>query len=94
MRQAKYAVLVLMLCLQCLLAASQAIEWSPPQKQRGRTNYTRILGANSTGYYLLRCRNKDFSKDVFLERYKGSLTIDFSRELLIGNKSRFENIVL
>ncbi|MFA7379501.1 MAG: hypothetical protein WC150_03520 [Bacteroidia bacterium] len=94
MRQAKYAVLVLMLCLQCLHAASQTIEWSSPQKQRGRTNYTRILGANSTGYYVLRCRNKDFSKDVFLERYKGSLTIDFSRELLIGNKSRFENIVL
>jgi hypothetical protein len=75
-------------------AYAQTVEWSPPQKQRGKTSFTRILGANTMGYYLLRSKNSDFSREVVLERYKGSLTLDFSRELMLGGKSRFENIVL
>lgn len=73
---------------------AQTVEWSPPQKQRSKTSHTRVLGANSMGYYLLRSKNTDFSREVVLERYKGALTLDFSRELILGNKSRFENIVL
>lgn len=60
---------------------AQEIQWSNPTKFRGRTAYTRIIGENQDGIFVLRCRNRVFSNKVVIERYRHTLGLDFSKTL-------------
>lgn len=75
-------------------AAAQTLEWSPPLRIHSKSNYIRMLGVNSDGYYILRSRHQDFSRDVYIERYKASLSLDVTKELPGSSRSRYENILL
>lgn len=52
--------------------------------------YTHVIGQNSSGIYLLRQKNRLFSKYVILEKYHHQLGFAFSRSLLL-QKSRVLN---
>jgi hypothetical protein len=86
--------LVLLLAEATGYAFGQTLEWSPPLRIRSKSNYMRILGVNSDGHYILRSRHQDFSRDVYIERYKASLSLDLVKELPGSSRSRFENVLL
>lgn len=81
---------LLILILLTQVAYGQTIEWSNSRKLRGNSVYTHIIGQNNSGIYLLRQKNRLFSKYVILEKYHHQLGFAFSRSLLL-QKSRIMN---
>jgi hypothetical protein len=81
---------LLIVILFCQTAYGQTIEWSNSRKLRGNSVYTHVIGQNSTGIYLLRQKNRLFSKYIILEKYHHQLGFAFSRSLLL-QKSRILN---
>src|SRR5210317_1325757 len=71
-------------------AFAQTVEWSNSRKLRGNSVFTHIIGQDSKGIYLLRQKNRLFSKYVILEKYHPQLGFAFSRSLLI-QKSKIIN---
>lgn len=66
---------------------AQDLEWSNPRKIKGNTAYTRVIGQNETGLYLLRFRNQFLTKSVIIERYRNHLGYAMSKNLTL-KKSR------
>lgn len=71
--------------LFCLLAgyhlSAQQIEWSNLERFRSKTAYNRVIGANESGYYVLRSRNYEIRSKAIIERYRENLGMDFSKKL-------------
>lgn len=82
--------LLLIIILFSQTAFGQTIEWSNSRKLRGNSVYTHVIGQNKSGIYLLRQKNRLFSKYVILEKYHHQLGFAFSRSLLL-QKSRITN---
>jgi len=82
--------IVLIIILFCQTAYGQTIEWSNTRKLRGNSVYTHVIGQDASGIYLLRQKNRLFSKYVILEKYHHQLGYAFSRSLLL-QKSRILN---
>lgn len=77
----RVVILILLTFFGALNLFAQEIQWSNPTKFRGRTAYTRIIGENQDGIFVLRCRNRTFSNKVVIERYRHSLGLDYSKTL-------------
>jgi len=70
-----------------LFNSAQEMEWSNPRKLKGSAVFTYIIGDGENGIYLLRYRNKFFTRQVILERYRESLGYAGSKVLRL-KKSR------
>ena len=57
---------------------AQEMKWSNPIKLKGGANFPKVLGENSNGIFLMRYRNRFYTKSIFLERYNSDLNLDLS----------------
>jgi hypothetical protein len=48
----------------------QNVEWGNPQKIKQKNLYSQIIGEATHGIYVLRCKNQDFSREVYIENTK------------------------
>lgn len=85
---------LLFLLLTPLLSVSQTVEWSNQTKVRSKTFYSQILGENSSGAYMVRCKNNDFRRDIIVEKYKTNLALELSIDLPIPSNNILEKLVL
>ena len=46
---------------------AQVLQWSNPKKIKGAAVYAKVIGENSSGIFLLRFRNRFYSKHVIIE---------------------------
>lgn len=53
-----------------------------------------VLGANAAGYFLLRSKDNDFSRELILERYKSNLALDLGKDLWQPPGSYIEKVFL
>lgn len=91
----KQITLILFNVFLCLMSVrAQVVEWSNQQKVKSKTSYTRVLGQNPSGIYLLRCKNSEFTKDVIVEKYKSNLALENSMEFDQPYSSTIENVLL
>src|SRR6187402_898258 len=72
-------VLFLLVCPVSLWC--QTVEWSNQQKLKTKTNYTRILGENASGYFLMRSKNPELSREILIEKYRSNLALENSIDL-------------
>jgi hypothetical protein len=72
----------------------QTVEWSNQQKLKSKTNYTRILGENASGYYLMRSKNADLSREILIEKYKTNLALEQTTDLDQPYNSFIEKIIV
>lgn len=75
-------------------AAAQQIEWSNQQRVKSKANYTHIIGQNNAGIFTIKSRNNDFSRDLFIEKYKSNLSLEDERPFWQPSGSYLEKIVL
>ncbi|MFN4084157.1 MAG: hypothetical protein ACK4K9_11050 [Bacteroidia bacterium] len=73
---------------------AQTIEWSNAQKIKPKTLYTQILGENTSGIYLLRCRDTEFETGLTIEKYKSNLTLEISQNLTLSINGLVERVLL
>lgn len=73
---------------------AQTVEWSNQQKLKSKNSYSQVLGENSSGVYLVRCRTNDFRKDIIIEKYKSNLALEMSYELPLPSNNILEKLVL
>ena len=73
---------------------AQFVEWSNQQKLKSRTNYSMVLGENGSGYFLIRAKDNEFSKDLIVERYKSNLANDVTKEFWQPPSSYIEKVLL
>lgn len=66
-------------------AMAQDAEWSNPEKFRNRTAYTKVLGQNTSGIYILRSRSRYIDRKVYVQMYKENLGLVYNK-LLPGMK--------
>lgn len=72
--------------LLCTLSTSaQVLQWSTPTKLKGAAVFTKVIGENEQGVYLLRYRNRFYSKNVILEKYNHLLTVQGSKVVDLKN---------
>ena len=94
LKQFSFTYLLLFLLLTPFASSSQIVEWSNQTKVKSKTFYSQVLGENSSGVYLVRCKNNDFRKDITVEKYKSNLALEVSIELPIPSNSILEKLVL
>ena len=81
-------------------ANAQIIQWSNPTKLKGGAVFTKVIAENKEGVFLLRYRNRFYSKNVVLERYSHLLalqltkTIDLKKARLIKLYALQNNLLL
>lgn len=75
-------------------AHAQVVEWSNQQKIKSKTNYSRVIGENPTGLYLMRGRTGDLSRDVVIEKYKSNLALEKSEEINLPYNAYVEGVLL
>jgi hypothetical protein len=91
----KQATLILFALFLCVASVNaQVVEWSNQQKVKSKTSYTKVLGQNASGIYLLRGKNAEFTKDVVLEKYKSNLALESSIEIDQSYNSNIETVLL
>lgn len=90
--------LVLIFSLSLLIqfqgAFAQQFEWSNPERFRNRSTYSQVLGENSSGYFIVRHKNRNWSSQLIIERYKANMGKDFSKKITASKGAKFENIVV
>jgi hypothetical protein len=91
----KQLILLLIFSVLCTLnAQSQIVEWSNQQKLKSKTNFTKIIGENATGLYLIRGKNGELNRDIIIEKYKSNLALETSAEIEQPVNSDIEEILL
>jgi len=66
-------LLILFILLPTVRSGAQDMEWSNTRRLKGSAVFTYVIGEGSNGIYLLRYRNRFFSRQVILERYRDKL---------------------
>ena len=74
-------LLCLLLLLGCVSAKAQVVQWSNPTKLKGSAVFTKVIGENEHGIFLLRYRNKFFNKNIIIDKYQHHLTLDLSKNI-------------
>lgn len=87
------SMLCILLSLLSVPASAQRQEWSNSRKLKGTAVFTRVLGENANGIFLMRYRNRFFTRSVIVEKYRGHLGFNFSRNILL-RKSRLASLEL
>jgi len=75
-------------------ARAQTVEWSNQQKIKSKTNFTQILGSNSSGIFLLRSRINEFSRELIIEKYKFNLTQEGAKDFWQPAGTHIDKVVL
>jgi hypothetical protein len=88
----RYYLVFLVSIVFPLLCQSQGIEWSNQQRVKSKANYAQIVGQNASGIFLIRSRNADFSRDVYLEKYKANLSSDNDKPIWQPSGSVIEKV--
>lgn len=91
-KQLTLILFTIFLCMQT--ASAQIVEWSNQQKVKSKTSYTRIIGQNASGIYVMRAKNSEFTRDVILEKYKSNLALENTVELDNPFNSYIEKVLL
>ena len=71
-----FIILILWACKIPLHA--QEMQWSNPIRLKGGAIFPKVIGENSSGVFLMRYRNRSYTKSIFLERYNSDLNLDLS----------------
>lgn len=87
-------LLAIVLCMLCVQAHAQNVEWGNPQKIKQKNLYTQIIGESPSGIYLLRCKDNDFAADVIIEKYKQNLSLETSIPLPLTINGLVERVLL
>ena len=61
------------------------LQWSNPVKLKGSAVFTKVIGENEKGIFLMRYRNRFYSKNIILERYNHLLLLDETRNIDLKN---------
>jgi hypothetical protein len=64
---------------------SQVLQWSNPTKLRGTAIFTKVIGENDQGVYMMRYRNRFYSKNVILEKYSHHLSFESAKSIDLNN---------
>ena len=87
-------ILTLSLLIDSQSAFAQQFEWSNPERFRNRSTYSQVLGENSSGYFIVRHKNRNWSNQLIIERYKANMGRDFSKKITASKGAKFESIVV
>jgi hypothetical protein len=68
-----------------MLGHGQVLQWSNPIKLKGAAVFTKVLTENESGIFLLRYRNRFYSKNVIIDRYSHRLMLQDSRVIGLKN---------
>ncbi|MBR9861281.1 hypothetical protein GYB22_11145 [bacterium] len=80
--------------------SAQVMQWSNPTKLRGAAVFTKVIGENEQGVFLLRYRNKFLTKSIIIERYSHQLTflesksIDLKKSRLVKLRLTYRGIMI
>lgn len=77
----KLYLLIIILFVLPTTSTGQAVQWSNPSKLKGAAIFTKVIGENEHGVYMLRYRNKFFSKNVIIDKYHHHLDLDESKAI-------------
>lgn len=92
--------IALVALLFSVIAKGQIMQWSNPTKIKGPAVFSKVIAENQRGIYILKYRNRFYSKNVILERYNHLLayedgkSIDLNKARLIKLFVNTENILL
>lgn len=67
------------------LAQAQVMQWSTPTRLKGPAVYTKVLGENGHGVFLLRYQNRVLSSQILVDKYQHHLQYDRSQEIDVEN---------
>jgi len=67
------------------LSYGQVLQWSNPTKLKGAAVFTKVLTENESGVFLLRYRNRFYSKNIIIDRYSHRLVLQDSRVIDLKN---------
>jgi hypothetical protein len=87
------AYIAIIFMLQVPVCA-QTVEWSNQQKIKSKTNFTQVLGSNSSGIFLLRSRTNNFSRELIIEKYKFNLTQEDMKDFWQPAGTHIEKVFL
>lgn len=68
---------------------AQEIRWSNARKLKGLAVFTKVIGQNESGLFLLRYKSRFLSRNVILEKYRHELGYAYSKNLIL-RKSQLE----
>ncbi|PCJ66711.1 MAG: hypothetical protein COA58_04430 [Bacteroidetes bacterium] len=74
-------------------ANAQVLQWSNPTKIKGSAVFSKVIGENEKGIFLMRYRNRFYSKNIILERYSHLLALDQTKSIDLRN-ARLMKIVM
>jgi hypothetical protein len=78
--------LLSILILLCTFGAkAQVLQWSNPVKLKGAAVFTKVIGENEKGIFLMRYRNRFYSKNIIIERYSHLLLLDQTKNIDLKN---------
>ncbi|KAB2914505.1 MAG: hypothetical protein F9K23_13845 [Bacteroidetes bacterium] len=77
-----------------LQVSGQDAEWSNPEKFRNRTAFTKVVGQNATGIYVLRSKTRYFDRKVYVQLYKDNLGLVYSKQLAGLKKASLVNAII
>jgi hypothetical protein len=72
-------VIVLLFAFLSTLSYGQVLQWSNPTKLKGAAVFTKVISENESGVFLLRYRNRLYSKNIVIDRYSHRLVLQDSR---------------
>ncbi len=78
-------ILVLFVFLLTLGAKAQVLQWSQPTKLKGTAVFTKVIGENEKGVFLLRYRNRFYTKSIILEKYTHLLVLEQGKAIELRN---------
>jgi hypothetical protein len=87
-------VFVLAIVLLSAGLNAQQIEWSNQQRIKSKANYTHIIGQNGAGIYTIKSRNNDFSRDLYIEKFKLNLSHEDEKPFWQPGTSSLEKIIV
>lgn len=87
------SVVLFFLSVGFMSAYGQRQEWSNSRKLKGTAVFTKVLGENGNGVFLMRYRNRFFTRSVIVEKYRNHLGFSFSRNISL-RKSRLVSLEL
>lgn len=74
-------------------ASAQRMQWSNTSKLKGAEVFTKVLGENKHGVFLLRYRNRFYTKGIIIEKYSHLLSLDKSEAIEL-RKARLVKLYL
>lgn len=90
----KIVLAYLIILIGATVIKAQTVEWGNQQKTKSKTNYSQVLGENSSGVFVARARNGEFKNNIVLEKYKANLAQELTKELTQPENSVMERIIV